>query len=213
LAHEIKNPLAAIKTFTECLPERHHDSEFVRKYGQIVSQELSKIQGILGNLLTFAKPQPMRSRRLWLGEVLEQISALLSADCEKRGVQLEAAAEPDAIVMGDPVQLKQAVLNLCLNSLDAMPDGGRLRVSALRNCRSIHLVVEDSGTGISAQHVAKLFEPFFTTKESGTGLGLSVVHGIVKQHRGEIEVHSRAGETRMLIQLPVVEPVEPSGNQ
>jgi two-component system sensor histidine kinase HydH len=204
LAHEIKNPLAAIKTFTEYLPDRHTDQEFVKRFEWIVSQELSKIQGIVENLLTFAKPQPLQARPVALAEVIQYTVGLLQSDCVKRGVQVEVRAEPEATVIGDSTQLRQALLNLCLNSVDAMPRGGRLTIDANRNCRSVELTVEDTGCGIPADQLPHIFEPFFSTKDSGTGLGLSVVHGIITQHRGTIRAESQPGQgTRMRVTLPM----------
>jgi len=206
LAHEIKNPLTAIKTFTEYLPSRHQDGEFVAKFERIVLQELQKIQTIVANLLTFAKPQPLKQEPVRLAEVVRETADLLGADCVKRHVTLSVQIDPTVQVKGDRTQLKQVVLNLCLNSLEAMADqGGQLQITAAKNCRNVHLAVEDSGCGIPRDRLTQVLEPFFTTKETGTGLGLSVVQSIIKQHDGTIAIASQPGHgTRVEIRLPMM---------
>jgi len=204
LAHEIKNPLTAIKTFTEYLPSRHQDRDFVVKFERIVSQELQKIHTIVANLLTFAKPQPIRQEEVRLAELVEETAELLGWDCVKRHVTLTTDVDPAIWVTGDRTQLKQALLNLCLNSLDAMADGGRLQIAAAKNCRNASLWIQDSGCGIPRERLEKVFEPFFTTKSTGTGLGLSVVRGIIKQHYGLVHITSQPAQgTRVEIQLPI----------
>ncbi len=176
LAHEIKNPLAAIKTFIQYLPERSQDPEFVRKFERIVSAELHKIQGIVNNLLTFAKPQPIQRKRVVLGDVLGETVALLNGDCLKRRVTVATDIQPNVIVDGDRMLLKQALLNLCLNSLEAMEQGGTLSLTAKQNGHGAELIVQDTGCGIDPKQLPYVFDPFYTTKPTGTGLGLAVVH-------------------------------------
>ena len=203
LAHEIKNPLAAIKTFTEYLPQMHQDPEFMRKFERIVGQELDKINATVQNLLTFAKPEALKCSPVLLQEVVQETAALLNGVCLKRQVKLEAEAPAELQVMGDRTKLKQALLNLCLNSLDAMERGGELRISACQQNGHAVLTVADTGCGISKEHLSRIFDPFFTTKPTGTGLGLSVVQGIVKDHGGRMEVESGVGRgTNVAVVLP-----------
>ena len=205
LAHEIKNPLAAIKTFMEYLPEKQADPAFLAKFHRIVGQEVDKIQEIVHNLLTFAKPVPPKQETIVASELIQETLGLLSGDCMKRQVTVEASAHPECCLRGDRVQLKQVLLNLCLNSLEAMEasGGGRLKVSAARLDGHIILSVEDTGPGIAPKDLPHIYEPFFSTKERGTGLGLAVVESIIKEHRGRIEVASVAGKgTSVTISLP-----------
>ena len=206
LAHEVKNPLAAIKTFTDYLPEKQHDPEFLKKYQRIVSQELDKMQAIVTNLLTFAKPKPLQRTSVPLAELIQETLALLNGDCLKRRITIEVSADPLVHVRGDRTHLKQVLLNLCLNSLEAMEQGGTLRLSASRNGRHALLTVEDTGGGVASKDLPYVLDPFFTTKSTGTGLGLSVVHGIVKEHGGRIQNNSRPGQgTCVTVELPMVE--------
>ncbi len=204
LAHEIKNPLTAIKTFTEFLPERRHDDEFIEKFHRIVGAEVQKIHATVQNLLTFAKADGFKRERLAVADVAQDTLDLLSNDCLKRQVKVEAALDPQVMVEGDRVKLKQLLLNLCLNSLEAMEPGGELRVSVAQQNGHGVLSVEDTGSGIAQKDLPHIFDPFFTTKEMGTGLGLAVVHGIVKDHHGRIKIKSEKGKgTMVTIEFPL----------
>lgn len=204
LAHEIKNPLAAIKTFTEYLPEKHTDLEFIQKFRRIVGQEIDKIHATVQNLLAFAKPEGLKREPVALGEVVQETLTLLNGDCLKRKVNTEVAVNPQLKISGDRTKLKQVLLNLCLNSLDAMEHGGQLRVTACAENSHAILSVADTGCGIPKEHLNRLFDPFFTTKSGGTGLGLSVVQGIVKDHGGKVRIDSRTGYgTTVNIEFPL----------
>ncbi len=205
LAHEIKNPLAAIKTFTEYLPERHEDPAFRDEFSRVVGKEVDRINRIVQSLSDFAKPLPLRVETVDVQRLLHDTVILLSNDCLKRDVTVHEALEPDPIVLpADPHQLRQAILNFCLNALDAMPHGGTLTVGcALRDGEAI-LTIADTGCGIPQEQLAHLFDPFFTTKDTGMGLGLAVVKQIVDQHVGTIDVESEVGRgTTFAIRLPL----------
>ncbi|MCL2448745.1 MAG: ATP-binding protein, partial [Polyangiaceae bacterium] len=120
-----------------------------------------------------------------------------------RGVAVERELQSDAVLAGDPEKLKQVVLNLVMNALEAMKDGGTLRVRVETCGDNVELVLEDTGAGIEPEALAQVFDPFFTTKEAGTGLGLSIVRKIVDQHRGEVRIQSERGAgTRVTVSLP-----------
>ncbi len=204
LAHEIKNPLTAIKTFTEFLPEKHQDPEFIAKFHRIVGKEVERIHDTVQNLLTFAKPEAWKREPVALADVIQETIALLSNDCLKRQIKTEVTVDPLLRVIGDRTKLKQAVLNLCLNSLEAMEQGGDLHITTWQRNGHAVLEVRDTGLGIAKKDLAHIFDPFFTTKEMGTGLGLAVVHGIVKDHHGKIHIDSEAGRgTTVRMELPV----------
>jgi signal transduction histidine kinase len=118
-------------------------------------------------------------------------------------VEVERALSSECVLVGDPEKLKQVVLNLVMNALEAMREGGTLKVGVSCPADEVRLVVEDTGAGIDAAHLAQVFDPFFTTKEAGTGLGLSIVRKIVDQHRGEVQVESEKGVgTRVTVAIP-----------
>ncbi len=207
LAHEIKNPLSAIKTFTEFLPERYQEPGFLEKFHRIVGQEVEKIHATVQNLLAFAKPQAIKRERLALAPLVQDMVTLLAGDCLKRQVQVEEAVPAELYVLGDRTQLKQVLLNLCLNSLEAMDgSGGLLRIAATQQDGQVLLTVHDTGPGIAPEALSKVFDPFFTTKATGTGLGLSVVQGIIQEHGGRISLTSQVGQgTTVTVRLPVAD--------
>lgn len=137
-----------------------------------------------------------------VGDVLD----LEQGSAAARQVTVERDLASDCVVLGDPEKLKQVVLNLVMNALEAMKDGGILRVgvSCAAGDETVRLVVADTGVGIDPAVMGQLFDPFFTTKEAGTGLGLSIVHKIVDQHGGEVRLESERGVgTRATVQLPI----------
>lgn len=194
LAHEIKNPLAAIKTFVEYLPERHDDPLFRTEFTKIVGKEIDRINAIVQSLSDFAKPVLLRVETVDIQQVVKDTLTLLSNDCLKRNVNLKTSFESEAILLpADPNQMKQALLNLCMNALDAMEKGGTLSVSCQHQEPQTIIQIADTGCGIATEHLPHLFDPFFTTKNTGMGLGLAVVKQIVDQHLGTIHVESHVG--------------------
>jgi len=195
MAHEIKNPLAAIKTFTEYLPQKYGDLEFRQKFFRIVQEEIDRISGIVRNLSDFAKPAPLQLEPICPSTLIQDALSLLSDQCLKQRIEVSKAfADQELTVRADPQQLKQVILNLLLNSLEAMPEGGHLDITTQRNHSMLKLKIADSGSGIAPEHELNIWDPFFTTKERGMGLGLAIVKGIIERHDGSIELASTSGK-------------------
>jgi len=207
MAHEIKNPLQSIKTFSQLLLARFDDPDFRKTFTEVVPPEVQRIDTIVSRLLDFARPKPVCFMPQNLQEVIQDVLALLENQLRKAAIdvviQFPAEAKP---ITGDDQQLHQVFLNLLLNAIDAMTHSPRreLHIQVLYERAHItrHLqppmldvpcarvLVSDTGCGMSEEDIRQLFTPFFTTKDHGTGLGLSVVHGIISEHGGEIEVTS-----------------------
>jgi signal transduction histidine kinase/ActR/RegA family two-component response regulator len=204
LAHEIKNPLAAIKTFAEFLPERYDDPSFRQEFSTVVQKEVTRIAQAVQGLSDFAKPLLPKLEPIDVQQILRDTVTLLSTQCLKQRVTVTQQYEHDPIlVQANPNQLKQVCLNLCVNALDAMPHGGTLTVACGYRDGDALLYIRDTGTGIAEEHLPQLFDPFFTTKPNGMGLGLAVVKQILEQHFGKIRVDSRVGAgTTFEITLP-----------
>jgi len=204
MAHEIKNPLTAIKTFTEYLPEKYHDPAFREKFFRIVRAEVERINTLVQDLMHFAKPAPLQLELVSVKRLLEDVLTLLSSQCLKQGVQVATVFQDDGrLIHADPAQLKQVFLNLLLNSLEAMPSGGQLEVRTEEQGSRLIIRVRDTGCGIPEECQPKLFDPFFTTKERGMGLGLAIVKGVVERHGGQITVTSQPGQgTTVEVSLP-----------
>ncbi len=204
LAHEIKNPLASIKTFTDYLESRYADPAFRAKFQKIVGGEVERINLIVQQLLEFAKPAPPKLRPLDVTRVIDDTLEFLNSELMAQRVVLERDYTSCQTILGDPQQLKQVFLNLVLNSLQAMDGQGRLAVRTATSHGELLVTLTDSGCGIVPKDLPHVFEPFFTTKSTGTGLGLAVVQGIMKEHGGSIFVESQLGQgTSIVLSLPI----------
>lgn len=220
MAHEIKNPLVSIKTFTQLLPSRYDDADFRRTFGEVVPHEVERINMIVTRLLDFARPRPTKFQPHDVRAVVQKVLALVENQLHKSGVQADTEFSDTAIdVFGDEQQLHQVFLNLVLNAVDAMKDAPEKRLLVRASLGRMHLRLEgltwleaecakvevvDTGCGIASQNLLNLFTPFFTTKDSGCGLGLSVAHGIIAEHGGEIDVASEQGTgTCFTVTLPL----------
>jgi PAS domain S-box-containing protein len=222
MAHEIKNPLVSIKTFAQLLPERYQDSDFRETFFSLIGHEVDRIDSLVNQLLRFARPAKPLLRPMHVHEVLEKALLLIGHRLYQKDIKLNRSwqAEVDTI-RADADQIEQVFLNFFINALDAMKPGGSLTVATEIGTTEtwptalpgdpgeareiLRVTVEDDGSGIKPEDVAHVFDPFFTTKDYGTGLGLSVVHGIVQEHGGQIEVESElARGTSFHILLPLV---------
>jgi PAS domain S-box-containing protein len=192
VAHEIRNPLVAIKTFAELLPERADDAEFRETFAKVAVKEIQRIEQLLGRLRALAVPKVFPLRPLDLQVPIAETLDLLRGEADRRRIRLLVEIEPSLPpVLGEPDQLKQLFLNLFLNALEAMGAGGTLsvtiRVDRDRPDRGLITVrVTDTGPGIPREDLARVFEPFFTTKSQGTGLGLAICRSIADQHRASL---------------------------
>jgi PAS domain S-box-containing protein len=222
MAHEIKNPLVSIKTFAQLLPERYQDSDFRETFFSLIGHEVDRIDSLVNQLLRFARPAKPLLKPMHVHEVLEKALLLVGHRLHQKEIKLTRSWNADVdTIRADADQIEQVFLNFFINALDAMKPGGSLTVStevgstetwptalpgAEVGVREIlRISVEDDGMGIKPDDVAHVFDPFFTTKDYGTGLGLSVVHGIVQEHGGQIEVESELNRgTSFHILLPLV---------
>jgi len=205
-AHEIRNPLTAIRSSLQYLESKSTD-ETTRKLLGAALQETARINEIVSALLAFSRPSEIVKERHDLRETLAESLDLISFQAVSRKVAVQRDFSIEMMeVQGDRSQLKQLFLNLFLNAIQAMPAGGALKVEALRkDGPKAVITVVDTGEGIPEDHLDRIFDPFFTTKKSGTGLGLSICYNIVKTHHGEIEVKSKSGQgTTILVSLPLV---------
>ena len=207
VAHELNEPLGNVLGFAQLakkcpdLPEMaRHDLEKI-EVASLYAREIIK------KLLMFARQMPPEKTLVNVNQVVQEALSLLEARCSTAGVEVVCALDPKLpLIPADPAQINQVIVNLVVNALQAMPDGGTLRLQTEADSDYAGLHVEDSGTGMSPDVLQQVFVPFFTTKDigRGTGLGLPVVHGIVTSHEGTIQVHSAVGVgTRIEIRLPV----------
>ncbi|MGA2260559.1 MAG: ATP-binding protein [Acidobacteriota bacterium] len=185
LAHEIRNPLASIEGAAGILEQGRVTEEQRLEFLGIIRKECRRLNRLLSNLLDFARPPAPRRQTIAVEPLLESVIDLIAPATANKQIRLRKAISPPGVTLdGDGEQLKQVILNLLLNAVQAMPDGGEIRLAAHPENSDLLIEVIDEGCGIAPESLDKIFTPFFTTKEEGTGLGLAVAYQIVSQHGG-----------------------------
>ncbi len=210
IAHEIKNPLTAIKTFTEYLPQKLNDKEFLQKFSNIVGHEVERIDSLVHELLEFAKPTPLNLKKIQVVDLVDNTLGFLNSRFLKQKVAIVRNYQHlhDVYTHADTNRLRQALLNIFLNAIDAMEEGGTLTVSLENIEKNIRLSIEDTGMGIDKKDLKHIFDPFYTKKDHGVGLGLSITQRIIHDHGGKIFATSVPGKgTTLAIELPGAEKV------
>ncbi len=205
VAHEIKNPLASIKTLGQLLQEDTPQRDPKREYIDVIVSEVNRLNRVVEQLLKYAKPEESRFVTVAFSEVITPVLSLVHHEAERHRVEISMGFPEGLKVYVDSEKIKQVFLNLIFNAVQAMPQGGHVKVSATDDPVSQWTIcqVEDDGEGMSPDLVSRIFEPFFTTKQRGTGLGLAIVKKIIDLHGGKIEVKSRLKEgTSFTFYLP-----------
>ena len=188
LAHEIRNPLASIEGAIDIV-ERTADEERRQEFLGIIKKETRRLNGLLTNLLNFARPRAPQIREAHVDTLVRTVVDLTSNNAQQQGIQLKLRIAPDLPpVECDSEQIIQVLLNVTLNALQASPVGGQISISADRRENMILMRFSDEGSGIAEAELDKIFDPFYTTKEGGTGLGLAISYQILGQHGGGITV-------------------------
>jgi signal transduction histidine kinase len=214
VAHEIRNPLTAIRSTMQYLLRGLDPGEPRHELVHELLREVDRINSTVGGLLSLSRSGELRKSDIDLLEPLGQAVQLLQARAAEQGVDVQCNLGVGELrVLGDADQLKQVFLNLLINSLQSMPSGGRIAVGAAPWPRSspggtrwAQVRIEDTGAGIPPEQMRRIFDPFYTTKRDGTGLGLAICHGIIEQHQGEIQLESEVGVgTAVSLRLPLLE--------
>lgn len=204
MAHEFKRPLASIRTAMELLEQEYALNGGGHKLLTAVDQQLDRLAETMQDLFSLARPAELEGQRFDLRDVLDGAVAQLSGHpaAEKVAVERGYGAEP-LPAFGDPHRLEQAVLNVMLNAVEAMPSGGRLTVAARAEAEHIRVTFADTGVGIPADQLERVMRPFYSTKATGTGLGLPLVARVVAAHNGHLDIASVPGTgTTVTIELP-----------
>jgi signal transduction histidine kinase len=214
MAHEVKNAFVAVRTFVQLLLEKNREADL----GDIVRQEMNRIDSIVGQMLRFSGPAKPTVSTIHLHFVLNKSLLLIQHLLDEKKIKMTRTfMHGSDLVEGDSDQLEQALLNLFFNALDAMDENGRLTVTTdelppdakieglapLKEGHYLRVTIQDTGSGIAPENMERLFEPFFTTKPEGTGLGLPITRRIIEEHHGVITVKSEAGKgTEFCLILP-----------
>jgi signal transduction histidine kinase len=208
IAHEIRNPLVAVKTFLDLLPQRLDDRDFLTHFRDLSLGELKRVTNLIADLLALGKSTTAARRAVEAASSLEPVVRLMESTARNRKVELVSrVGDRVPEIWADPDQLKQIVLNLILNAIEASPAGGQVTLDIRKGEEgTVVLEVRDQGPGIPAEQQEHIFDPFFTTKETGTGLGLALVHQMVVEHGGSIDVESAPGRgTAFRVALPTAD--------
>jgi two-component system sensor histidine kinase HydH len=205
VAHEIRNPLSSIKGFATYFKERYPDRPEDQRTADVMIQEVDRLNRVVGQLLEFARPISIEAKQISLEALLKDAVRLIEDQAAEKNisVKIHKNAQIDS-VWGDPDRINQILLNLFLNAIDAMENGGELYLEiSTNNSGEICIAVSDTGSGISPQHLSRIFDPYFTTKSTGTGLGLAIAHNIAEAMGGKIYVESQKNRgTTFTVTLP-----------
>ena len=214
ISHELSTPLSVILNMTQLMKQEVKDDPALLKDMEVVEYEANQAIKVTRSLLGFARSTKSKKESVDVNRVLEDLFKILEFQPAAKSVNLIKRLAPDLrLIRADSGQIRQVFLNLILNAIQAMPDGGELDVSTRRwmseAAEGVEITIRDTGTGIPKENIKNIFQPFFTTKEEGTGLGLAISYGIIKEHNGNIEVESEVGQgTTFRIFLPVGTPPE-----
>lgn len=210
IAHEVRNPLSSIRGFAQFLKRALKDRPKEGEYAELMVKEVDRINNVVTNLLSFARPLQPEPSPTDIREFLRHTMRLVEEDAKIRKVDIQLDLSPDQDldkVSIDGSQMTQVMLNLVLNALQAVDAGGRIWLAAGMNGEFLELSVEDDGPGIPPERVKRIFDPFYTTKEKGTGLGMAIVQMIVENQGGEIRVSSPVPGKTNGCRISVVVPV------
>ncbi|HEX2999375.1 MAG TPA: ATP-binding protein, partial [Armatimonadota bacterium] len=230
IAHEVKNPLVAVRTFAELLPEQYEDPEFRDGFSKLVLQEVDRIDGLIAQLLNYARPKPPKLEPVDLNKLIQETLQLVNYQFTRQQILIQNKLSTGLpLIMADVSQIRQVILNIILNATQVMPDGGSLRLTTrvpwatpkhdaasylLPTAEMVEVEIANSGPQIPQDQREQLFEPFFSTRSNGTGLGLSICKRIITEHHGQIWVSTTEdGLTAFLLRLPTTTSQAPEGTQ
>ena len=207
IAHEIRNPLGIIKTSSQVVRMKSRLAPAEDRMMGFVLEEVRRIDNLIQDILDYVRPRDVQHETIDLRDVVSNVAEATRPALAERGIHEVVVSSADPLtVMGDRDRLHQALLNLVLNAMDAMPDGGRLRIVQERQNGQAKISIADQGVGMSDEVMQRAFDPFFTTKTRGAGLGLAKVQTIVRDHGGSITCDSTPGRgTTFTISLTVTQ--------
>ena len=215
IAHEIRNPLTTIKGFLQMMEHRLKAQEMTAElqYIQVMLSEIERVNSLVSELLLLAKPHRAQKLPCSIGALLGDLNPLIELQALLRGIEYEYSVGDVPLIVADPSLIKQVILNLVKNALEAMEEARELRVAVYTSSdHRVQIDVSDTGPGIPYYQIDKIFDAFYTTKEKGTGLGLPICQRIICEHGGEIRVSSKGFGTTFSVLLPVTPSESPIAN-
>lgn len=203
IAHELRNPLTSIKAFIDLIPLKIEDDGFRNELIKIVPQEIKRLDDLVGSLLDYSRPKNPNPRKIILDNILSDVLTLLKQKIKEKKIQVSISGT-DVYFYADEAQMKQILINIILNSIDAIDDNGQIQIDGSISKSKAIISIKDNGVGVPDEIMNKLFDPFFTSKKSGYGIGLSVTDRLVKENKGEIKLFSEINKgTTVVIYMPM----------
>jgi len=204
IAHEVRNPLSSIKMNLAILKERIELNGDDREHFQIAEESVKTLESIVVEFIDYAKPSPPNLEKNNLHAVMDSTIAMLKHPCNEKEIKINTSYATDIpMFFFDKIKIYQVLMNIFMNAIQASPEKSNIDVKTLNGRKNVSIVVSDSGSGISEEDMKCIFDPFFTKKDYGTGLGLCIVHSIITNHKGKIEVSSKENVgTDITIELP-----------
>jgi two-component system sensor histidine kinase HydH len=205
VAHEIRNPLSSIKGFAVYFKERLSGNKDDQQTADIMIQEVERLDRVVYQLIEFARPLELKRENVQIAELVQHAVKLIATDAQKKqiSIEIEAAAEIPPVEV-DSDRIKQVLLNIFINSLAALQDGGKLKIKLSFRANNLEVIISDNGAGIEKMDLPRIYDPYFTSKPAGTGLGLAVVQKIMEAHGGNISLESVVGKgTEVFLNFPI----------
>ncbi|WP_179632115.1 transporter substrate-binding domain-containing protein [Clostridium peptidivorans] len=195
IAHEIRNPLTSIKTYAELLPKKYDNPKFREMISKDIPYEIERLNNLISELLEYSKPKKAFKENVNIYEIIEKILALISNKIQKEKVKINIDITKDIFVYADKNHLKQIIINLILNGIEALnKEQKSINISAMESLGKTYVTIGDNGCGMDKEELNKIYDPFYTTKASGTGLGLFVCYQLMEENNGKIHVSSTRDE-------------------
>lgn len=202
IAHEIRNPLGIIKTISQTLKEEKVDDDLIEGI-DIIIKEIDRANKVIDGLLNFSRPMENEMKEIFLNELFKEVALITNKYLGKQNVNLKLHVDEDANIIGDKEKLKQVFINIIFNGVQSMDNGGTITINTEIIDNGVSISFIDTGMGIKKEDLGKIFNPFFTTKEQGVGLGLSISHRIIQDHKGYMTIDSIESKgTKIDIYLP-----------
>ena len=206
ITHELKNSLVMVSTFIGLLPKRHADQEFLKKFSTVLPQELESWKSMLSEISDFSRKSGFELSEVRMDEFVKDLVFLIEQKLVQHGIRLEREDDTKLpVIRANAQKLKQALINLVMNAVEAMPGGGKIKLSMSGRSDDLEIIIADTGRGIPIDRLKTIFEPFYSTKTNGLGLGLAVCREIIEQHGGKLSVESHEGTgTTFYVRLPLL---------
>lgn len=203
IAHEIRNPLGTLRGFAQYFGSRSQAGDNSKKYSELMISEIDRLNQTISGLLQFSRPREPQFGEINITDLFSKTVSMMEADLISNNIEIDCPQESDLTIQADPDLLLQVLMNLLKNSINALPEGGKISLRGHRDNHQVILTIADNGYGMSEEIRQRMFDPFFTTLKEGTGLGLAVSHQIVEQHGGSFEVKTAPEQgTSITIALP-----------